>query len=41
VVVGWWLAAPGLRQWRLQYSAPQAAGGHETRPYVTAAGEAC
>jgi len=25
----------GLRQWRLQYSAPQAAGGHETRPYET------
>jgi hypothetical protein len=27
------LRAPGLRQWRWQYSAPQAAGGHETRPY--------
>jgi len=26
-----WLRSCG--QWRLQYSAPQAAGGHETRPY--------
>jgi hypothetical protein len=29
-------STPAWRQWRLQYSAPQAAGGHETRPYETA-----
>jgi len=27
----------GRRQWRSQYSAPQAAGGHESRPYDTLA----
>jgi len=25
--------APARGQWRWQYSAPQAAGGHESRPY--------